>query len=750
MLTRPRFKASFDVRPVGSRLLFLLDEHRRVILEGERYPLLAPLLDGERGLSEIVAGVAGRLGLAEVIHALGVLEEKGYLVEGEGAPPAPRRAFAEYFQGGRPAALDEARVAVRALGGADAGALGEALVGNGIALGEGDADLLVVVTDDYLRPELAEVNAAALESGRPWMLAKPLGMVLWVGPVFRPGETGCWACMAQRLHANRQMENFVLAHRGVAGPIITARAALAASRTLGYALAATEAAKWLLAPRGAGLEGKLVTLDLRRRQTTEHALLRRPQCRRCGDPSFQVNREVPPPPLARDAKRFRADGGHRARTPEETYEQYKHHVSPILGAVSQLVPALQGPKSELTHTFVAGHNFSLGVGSVLFLRQSLRGMSGGKGTTEIQAKVSGLAEALERYSGLWTGDEYTRRGRYVDLAPQALHPNACMGFGEAQFAGRERWNATNFESRSLLVPKPFDEEAEVDWTPVWSFVKEEFRYLPTAYCYYGHPDFAARWCTSDSNGNAAGNTIEEAILQGFMEVVERDAVGIWWYNRIRRRALDLDALDLSYVQGIRQLYASLGREIWVLDITSDLGISTLACVSRRIDRPVEDVLLGFGSHFDPKIALLRAITEVNQFIPWVSGTNPDGTTQYLFAEAQAKQWWQEAKVAEHPYLLPHPELPPMRLEDFDDPSSDELGADVHTAVELMGQKGYDLLVLDQTRPDIGLRVAKVVVPELCHFWRRFGKPRLREVPIEMGWLDRRLADDELNPYSIFF
>ena len=62
----------------------------------------------------------------------------------------------------------------------------------------------------------------------------------------------------------------------------------------------------------------------------------------------------------------------------------------------------------------------------------------------------------------------------------------------------------------------------------------------------------------------------------------------------------------------------------------------------------------------------------------------------------------------------------------------------------------DLLVLDQTRPDIGLNVVKVIVPQLCHFWRRLGKERLYDLPVKMGWLPRRLTEGELNPFSVFF
>ena len=43
------------------------------------------------------------------------------------------------------------------------------------------------------------------------------------------------------------------------------------------------------------------------------------------------------------------------------------------------------------------------------------------------------------------------------------------------------------------------------------------------------------YCRADTNGHASGNTLEEAILQGFLELVERDALAIWWYNQTNRK-----------------------------------------------------------------------------------------------------------------------------------------------------------------------------------------------------------------------
>jgi oxazoline/thiazoline synthase len=70
---------------------------------------------------------------------------------------------------------------------------------------------------------------------------------------------------------------------------------------------------------------------------------------------------------------------------------------------------------------------------------------------------------------------------------------------------------------------------------------------------------------------------------------------------------------------------------------------------------------------------------------------------------------------------------------------------VAACVRTVRQKGLDFLVLDQTRPDIDVPVARVIVPGMRHFYRRFAPGRLYDVPVELGWRDRPLPESELNP-----
>ncbi|MEM7404033.1 MAG: TOMM precursor leader peptide-binding protein [Pseudomonadota bacterium] len=760
MLEKPRFKASFDLHIVNDRVLFLMDEHRSAILEGDVYTKLVPLMDGTRTVADLVAALGAEIPMQNVFFALNVLQRRNYVVEGAEHPSGPGSPYLEYAfktteQTPLPPGqhtLDATRIAVRTVGSVSADVMRGALAASRFSVvEEADCNLLVVVTDDYLNPELKNVNQSCLDAGLRWLLVKPVGMVSWLGPLFQPGESACWACLSQRLSANRQLESFIRERTDAADGPYTSVARLPSSVSFACNLAATEIVNLVLARDEHRLQRHLVTYDNGLRKFEQHELVKRPQCPTCGDPAVgRLNAEGNPVELASAPKLFVEEGGHRTLTPDETYERYKHHVSPILGAVSQLVPAI-GADNPLTRSYVAGHNFSMGIDSLVYLQESLRGMSGGKGSTDIQARVSGLCEAIERYSGLYWGEEHTVKGSYNELQPTAIHPNVCMGYSDAQYAVRKEWNSAEARSRCNLIPDPFDEDLQTSWTPMWSLTHQRTRYLPTAFCYYGHPDFrASKWCVPDSNGSAAGNCLEEAIFQGAMELVERDCVALWWYNRLNQPAVDMDSFDLPYVSAVKAHYASVNRDLWVIDLTSDLDICTLACISARNDQTIEDIVLGFGAHFDPKIALLRAITEVNQFLPSVSLKNPDGTTRYLFGDQLARDWWQGQTLEGNPYLRPDPDLPVRTLADFSNPSRSDIKDDIEHLAKVLGDNDMEMLVADQTRPDIGLNVVKVVIPELCHFWRRLGKQRMYEVPVNMGRLREPRLEADVNPQSIFF
>ena len=486
MIERPAFRPSFHVELADPEGVVLLSEQGHLALMGKLYCHLAPLIDGRHTVDDIVDRLATLATPAEVYYALTRLETKGYVVEADGAIPPARAAFWDAL--GVQATLAERRlqqvaVALTQFGDVPGDALAPELAALGISVNSAGGFSLVL-TDDYLQDGLFDFNAAALASGQPWLLAKPVGALVWIGPIFRPGHTACWECLAQRLRANREVESSLLRSKNTTTPFPTSRAAVSSTVQMALSIVATETAKWIARGQDSLRENSLMTLDVMTLKTQEHRLVRRPQCSCCGVAPDGARPTAVPVVLRSRKKQFTGDGGHRIATPEQTITQYDHHVSPITGAVPAL-SRIATDDAPSMHVYAAGHNLAVWPDIRYPLRDEFRSRSAGKGLTDPQAKASGLCEALERYSGCFHGDEPRETTSYRRIASRAIHPNACMLFSEGQYRNRDEWNARG--SRFQRIPKPFDDEAEIEWTPVWSLTNREPRYVPTSYLYYGYP-----------------------------------------------------------------------------------------------------------------------------------------------------------------------------------------------------------------------------------------------------------------------
>ncbi len=743
-MDRPQFKPHFRCEIIPGEGVFLLSEKGQSLLRGGAYIRLAPLLTGRHTVEELIELLQGQVSAPEVLFALELLQRKGFLVEAAPSLPPEQAAFWTLLDVAPEVAarrLLESRVALFTFGRIDPAPLRELLARLDVTTGD-EGQFWVALADDYLWPGLAGLNERALAKGRPWLLARPVGVELWLGPLFIPGQTGCWACLAHRLQGHRKVESYLQDKTGSRDPFAAALSVLPSTQQTALGLVATETARWLAGGPHQPLAGQVITLDSQSLEKRIYRLVRRPQCPRCGDPAAFVTGRAGPPALQHRPK--------GSLSPEETFKGLEHHLSPITGVVSALQRTTTWPGvSELTNAYVADHNFIRLADDLPALHEHLYRSAGGKGQSDIQARVSAMAESIERYSGVFQGDEARVRASLVELGSAAVHPNDLMLYSRRQYERREQIN--NAGSLFQWVPQPFDENQAIEWSPAWSLTRQEVRYVPTAYCYFGYSRQHQAWyARADENGGAAGNNLEEAILQGFLELVERDSVALWWYNCLQKPGVDLASFDEPYFQGLQGVYQTLRRELWVLDITGDLGIPAFAALSRRVDKPVEDITLGFGCHFEPRLAVLRALTELNQFLPAVVAAEAGPDVTYPTLNREAIAWWQQATVKNQPYLRPDPARPPQALADYARCGSDDLYTAILTGVEVARARGLETLVLDQTRPDMDLHVVKVMVPGLRPFWPRFGPGRLYEVPVQMGWLAKPFSEEGLNPQYICF
>ena len=757
-VARPRLTPHLRVHALDEGQTLLVSETFNTLLHGKLHADLLPLLDGRRETSEIVSKIVSERASTHtreaVLSGIATLAAKGYVVCGDYRMAESEAAYWTSL-GVSPswveAALGDARVCVEGA----AGKLVAHLQAAGVRISDDAPSLKVILCKDYLEERLEAVNRQALAAKTPWMLVRPRGMTPIFGPVFTHGhghghgiEAPCWACLVYRMRSHAEVHNF-LRNRGGEAAAFKPFAANEATLEAIYGLAAAEIAKWLVLGEDAPVHAHALSVNLGKLESARHRVTRRPQCVACGDPNlFLPDRPPVAVQLRPSPKAHLTSGGARTLAPEVTLAKYRHLVSPISGVVPWLTRTTDEGDPWL-HVYWAGSNLAMKSRSLSALRRSLRSKSAGKGSTRAQSEVSALCEAIERYSGAYHGDEIRVRRRFTDFSDSegAIHPNEVQLFSDHQLDNASAINAKGHPYN--IIPNRFDPDALIDWTPVFSLSERRHRYLPTAMLYFGiapeHEGSGGQ--IADSNGCAAGNTLEEAILQGFFELVERDAFAIWWYNRLRMPRVDLASFDDAFIASAEDYYAGQARELWLLDLTSDLSVPAFVALSRRAGGETEDIIYGAGAHFDPRLAALRAICELNQCLTWLPRPGArDGKP--MIDDPVALAWWKTARLTECDWLAPSEDAAPSMASNYPASGRMDTREDVEQVIELLKDRGLELLVLDQTRPDIGLPVARVLVPGLRHFWQRLAPGRLYDVPVSLGRLSAPLSEGELNPSPV--
>jgi ribosomal protein S12 methylthiotransferase accessory factor len=734
---RRRYKA-FGVEGEG---LFLFSDRDIQILEGQVFVDLLPFLKDGADEADVADQLEARYPRTFIHYAFQLLAERKLLTKMPHDGAAIDDAFWDELDvdpGAARQRLSTTTVGVTAVGLVDARPAVRALRSLGFRARvvdlPTDESLHIVITDDYLAPVLTQLAGSNRRDHRPWLLARGTGSELWIGPLFET-EEACFECLTWRLRTNGALAEYLGRRLGKIDGINKAIARTKIHGSLIANIVALEAAKWVA---GHGAATHLVkTIDLRTLQSSEHVLRQRPQCPICGNPQLQTESLTQPVCVTGDEQ------------PEcKTLEDFIPFVSSITGIVTRLARAPTGIPS--LHSYTAYFGFTRDVPDFQALKNGLLSQAAGVGTNAEQAKIGAICEALERYSGMYHGDEPAILASYAQLDPATtIHPGACMLYSNRQYALRDQINARG--AAFDLVPRPFDETAVLAWTGVWSITSQRFKLLPSTYLFYSYPQPpGGPFCWADSNGCAAGRTLTDAVRRGLLELIERDSAAIWWYNRLRRPRVDLASFRSEYFDLFVEAYDRFKREVWVLDITSDLGIPSFVAVSRFTGGKPEDILLAFGAHLDARIAIEHALCEMNHLLPAVLPENRNPAGDYPYPEPSQKHWWRNATIETEAYLLPAPEMAPRQSRDYSSfPPNSE--AEQVTAVcnGLLQERGFEILVLNQTRPDIRVPVAKVIVPGMRHFWARFAPGRLYSVPVGMGWLAKAHTEEELNPIAMF-
>ena len=607
-----------------------------------------------------------------------------------------------------------------------------------------NSQLSIVFVDDFLDPKLSEVNLKLMKLKRRWLLCKPAGEIIWISPVFRSIIGKCYECFKIKLQQNAVLKSFLVDKKIFSLkdiPLQFSKSSLHLIFGMLHNIIIND-----LENAPADKEDYLIRFDTVNFNIVKDIFLNTPQCVVCGDKKAEKNTQVPIKFTSSGQllapTNLPSPGEDRSVDLETLYDKLQKYISPAIGKINEVTRQGKGIP-DILYLYTAKHFIQAPIETIGSLIAVMNMSSGGKGKTCLEAKVGAICEGLERYSGNYQGYEYCIKGSFNDLQNRALNPETLMMYSTRQYDNNIA--LTKKHSRNQRVPRAFNRDTSMRWTEVFSLSEPGVKKLvPLAWSYYGIADMNENLYThADSNGVAAGSSIEEAIFHGLLEVFERDAAAIWWYNEISCKEVCLASLENDYINALIKYYESIGRRLWVLDITNDIGVPAFAAISATIKKG-DQIIYGLGCHFDAAKAICAAIMEVNQTYACIAPGGP----RYAI-NSDGERWIKESTLEKQSYLLPRLNSNKKKISDYEQYNYTIIEA-INITIENLKKKNLNVYFLDQSRPDIELKVCKAIVPGLRHFWMRFAPGRLYEVPVQLGWLKKPKMESQLNPYPIFF
>jgi len=335
-----------------------------------------------------------------------------------------------------------------------------------------------------------------------------------------------------------------------------------------------------------------------------------------------------------------------------------------------------------------------GVPVVMVCRPNARSSAvfNGKGIDVAAAEASGLMEAVET----WHAE------------------NVGLPLQYASFADLEgRLNLVDVEGLPLRPGAQFDRYAPILWIEGRNLLDERAIWLPFEIV---HADFRVSGppmsgsLSMSTNGLASGNRFLEAVRHGLCEVIERDATSLW-----RQRAaseqhggrLSLATIDDPKSLTVLDRLAGAELDVAIWDITTDVGAATFQCYVVDRTGDIGHLGVGFACHPQREIALMRAILEAAQVrTTYIIGSREDiEPADYDPATLRARNAQTRAFMRQSKGSRDFRSVASARFDTFE--------AEVDWLLDRLRSIGLrQAIAVDLTRPEIGIPVARIVVPGL--------------------------------------
>lgn len=321
----------------------------------------------------------------------------------------------------------------------------------------------------------------------------------------------------------------------------------------------------------------------------------------------------------------------------------------------------------------------------------------GKGRTALAAQLSAIMEAIERVCAECVAAERTHRASFEAMRNGSLTASVDP------------------DDLNLPFNTAYTPNAALRWVIGHDLVRSEPVWVPLDVVVSPSEDGV---CSGvETNGLAAGNTIVEATLHALYEVIERDAASIHHFCELHAEPTDTRAPVVRVVDAAGfppetaewcGRLAEHGLETWVEDLTSDLSVPVFGAVI--VDRRFAGndgqltTFVGHGCDLDSRRALFRAVSEATQARSIVSLGARDTFEGLRVLPDRSARLRRRLDVL-------HPRSTTAFTATTE--ASGDLAQDLQRMVRRLAERGFRrVIVVELTRPDLGVPVVRVIVPGL--------------------------------------
>lgn len=353
----------------------------------------------------------------------------------------------------------------------------------------------------------------------------------------------------------------------------------------------------------------------------------------------------------------------------------------------------------------------------------------GKGASPIQSKASACMELAERFSffSFKSNPENFLEGDYTSLREQG-YPVLDRAF-LLQSVHDDKTNEDVLERLLSGIP--------MQWTWASNMTRGEDVLIPFSWFY----------AINEFNGPSAGNTYEEAALQGVCEIVERHVCSIVSHEKLETPKIDPSTAKDPVACELLEKFHKNGIDVYLNDFSLDTGIPTVAALA--IDRSTfpesSEIVYTAGTTPGAEKALIRALTEVAQL-----AGDFNSHSNYVASGLPKPHSMDEVD-----YLTEVTRT--VFLDEMSDLSDEDMKTEFERCIASLNKIGMEVFMINTAHPELNIPALYTIVPG-AHFRERsriksvglFAAKLLMERVQDPVFLENKLAEmHELLPNAYY-